>query len=200
MKGIESSLDWGGKLTVVVGDAFDPGDRGVVCLSEASASGTVFEIADVAASASAGTYYGESACPTKLVPADLAAHMSSSWDGPSSVSASIPVIPTQTQVESDLRNALTAELTFYTDSQMFSASPVVMKTIEPSLDWGGRLSVTVGDAAAPGDNGVVCMSETTSDGVTMAISYASPTYKASYGKVPCPAQPTPGNVAWSTSW
>ncbi len=65
MKAIEPSLDWGGKLTVVVGDAVTAGDAQTVCLSEASKSGKVFQLADVAAGTNAGTYYGKLAtgCP-----------------------------------------------------------------------------------------------------------------------------------------
>ena len=65
MKAIEPSLDWGAKLTVVVGDAVNAGDAGTVCLSEASKSGKVFQLADVSAGANAGTYYGKAAggCP-----------------------------------------------------------------------------------------------------------------------------------------
>ena len=64
MKGIEPSLDWGGKLTVVVGDAVTAGDAQTVCLSEASKSGKVFQLADVASGANSGTYYGKAAsCP-----------------------------------------------------------------------------------------------------------------------------------------
>jgi hypothetical protein len=61
LKGIESSLDWGGKLQVVVGHAMEPGDT--VCMSEASQSGTMFSIADIAAGPDAGTYFGEVRCP-----------------------------------------------------------------------------------------------------------------------------------------
>jgi len=63
MKGIESSLDWGGKLKVFVGDAVNTGDLGTVCLQEASKSGKTFSIGDVAAGNSAGTYFGKAACP-----------------------------------------------------------------------------------------------------------------------------------------
>src|SRR5436305_827149 len=44
MKGVESSLDWGGKLTVATGDAVNAGDKGVVCLTETSKSGTKFAL------------------------------------------------------------------------------------------------------------------------------------------------------------
>jgi hypothetical protein len=66
MREIEPSLGWGGKLKVVVGDAVDSSDHQTVCLSETSASGRTFELADVAAGANAGTFYGTSAagCPS----------------------------------------------------------------------------------------------------------------------------------------
>jgi prepilin-type N-terminal cleavage/methylation domain-containing protein len=63
MKGVETALDWGGKLTVVVGDAVNTGDKGVVCLTEASKSGKTFSIGDVASGPNAGTYFGKAACP-----------------------------------------------------------------------------------------------------------------------------------------
>jgi type IV pilus assembly protein PilA len=78
MKDIESSLDWGGKLTAVVGDAVNAGDGGVVCLDEASKAGTTFSIGDVAAGPSAGTYYGKAACPAAPTPANIAA-LGTSW-------------------------------------------------------------------------------------------------------------------------
>src|SRR6516225_1824241 len=59
MQGIESSLNWNGvvagktPLHVYVGDAVNAGDKGVVCLDEASKSGTVFSIGDIAAGANA---------------------------------------------------------------------------------------------------------------------------------------------------
>jgi len=63
MKQIESSLDWGGKLQVRVGDA--GGVRGAaVCLSESWGGGRAFSIADVASGPKAGTYYGRTPCPS----------------------------------------------------------------------------------------------------------------------------------------
>jgi type IV pilus assembly protein PilA len=58
LKGIESSLDWGGKLK-----ATQSADQSGVCLQEASKSGTTFSIVDISAGAAAGTYYGKAACP-----------------------------------------------------------------------------------------------------------------------------------------
>ena len=76
---IEASLSWGVKLSVVVGDAIVAGDSGVVCLQQTSASGTVFSIGDIAAGASAGTYYGKGvACPAAPTPANVSA-LGTSW-------------------------------------------------------------------------------------------------------------------------
>ncbi len=58
LKGIESSLGWGGKLTVAVS-----ADSAGVCLQEASKSGTTFSVMDLSSGATAGTYYGKVACP-----------------------------------------------------------------------------------------------------------------------------------------
>ena len=79
MKNIESSLDWGGKLTVAVGDAVTAGDKGVVCLSEASKSGTKFNIADVAAGPSAGTFFNKGGDCSSLTPATLAGAWNTGW-------------------------------------------------------------------------------------------------------------------------
>ena len=56
---VETSLKWGTALTATVGDAVNTGDKGVVCLSEASKSGTVFNLADVAAGPNAGTFFNK---------------------------------------------------------------------------------------------------------------------------------------------
>jgi type IV pilus assembly protein PilA len=58
---IEPSLKWGTAPVVTVGDVV-AGDGNVVCLQEASKSGTTFSIADVATGASAGTYYNKGNC------------------------------------------------------------------------------------------------------------------------------------------
>ncbi len=58
MKGIESSLDWGGKLVVSTS-----ADKLSVCLTETSKSGTVFAIADVSTGTNAGTYFAKVTCP-----------------------------------------------------------------------------------------------------------------------------------------
>jgi type IV pilus assembly protein PilA len=83
MHNVEPSLGWTAtapatpKLTLTVGDVV-AGDKGVVCISEASKSGTIFEIADVATGLSAGTYFGKAACPATPTPALMAA-IGSAW-------------------------------------------------------------------------------------------------------------------------
>ena len=105
--------------------------------------------------------------------------------------------------QSDLRNGLTAEKTVYTDNQAYDATAANMKAIESSLDWGGKLTVVVGDAVNAGDKGVVCLSEASKSGKTFAIGDVAAGGSAGtyYGKVACPAAPTPANVAaLGTSW
>jgi type IV pilus assembly protein PilA len=105
--------------------------------------------------------------------------------------------------QSDLRNGLTAEKTTYTDTQTYDTTAANMKAIESSLDWGGKLTVVVGDAVNAGDKGVVCLSEASKSGTTFSIGDVSAGASAGtyYGKVACPAAPTPANVsALGTSW
>jgi hypothetical protein len=52
------------------------------------------------------------------------------------------------RTQSDLRNALTAEKTYYTDSQTYTAATKSLMDIESDLDWGGKLKVYVGAPSA----------------------------------------------------
>src|ERR1700760_2956580 len=72
--------------------------------------------------------------------------------------------------KSDLRNALTAEKTSYTDAQVYTATTATLQGIEPSLKWNatGGPNVTVSTA---GD--IVCISEVSKSGTTFAISDVS---------------------------
>ena len=71
--------------------------------------------------------------------------------------------------QSDLRNALTAEKTLYTDDQMYSTDAPTLKQIEPSLAWGTKLPVAIADADGEPAQ-VVCMSERSASGTTFAIA------------------------------
>jgi hypothetical protein len=64
----EPRLDWGGALTLRVGDAVTPGDKLVACVSEASPSGTTFSVARIAGGPDTGTYYGTAVCPDVVTP------------------------------------------------------------------------------------------------------------------------------------
>jgi hypothetical protein len=66
LKMIEPSLAWGHELLTRVADAQAPRDHSVVCLTETSASGVKFAIADIAAGPLAGTFFGRAGCPTPL--------------------------------------------------------------------------------------------------------------------------------------
>jgi hypothetical protein len=66
LKVIEPSLAWGHELQMTVADAKGPGDHSVVCLTETSATGVKFAIADIAAGPLAGTFFGRAGCPTPL--------------------------------------------------------------------------------------------------------------------------------------
>jgi len=102
--------------------------------------------------------------------------------------------------KSDLRNALTAEKTAFTDKQVYSSDTSaggVLVTIEPSLKWGAALTVAVGDAVTAGDKNVVCLSEASKSGTVfsigdVAIGTSAGTY---YTKAACPATPTAANIA-----
>jgi type IV pilus assembly protein PilA len=76
--------------------------------------------------------------------------------------------------QSDLRNGLTAEKTFYTDSEEYSADTTAageLDSIEPSLQWGTAPAVTVGDVvAANDDNAVVCLEQASKSGQTFSLA------------------------------
>src|SRR5476651_373513 len=77
--------------------------------------------------------------------------------------------------KSDLRNALTAEKTSYTDTQKYTNLAATLLAIEPSLKWNPAAGVqgpaaTVGDVAVAGDANVVCLQETSKSGTTFSIA------------------------------
>ena len=208
MSDIESSLDWGGRLKAFVGDVGkSPDEFGrlsdqTVCMEETSKSGKVFSIADVAEGTSAGTYFGNGKCPVPSTPKALEA-LGSGWDSLSDDSSSSdptddtePPAGSATGVQYDRRNALTAEKTYYTDAQVYSANVKELKSIETSLDWGGALTVFVGSMPSMGEQ-IVCLSEAASDGSVYTIAdVAAGPYAATYdGTDPCPKAPTVANIA-----
>jgi hypothetical protein len=109
--------------------------------------------------------------------------------------------PDDRTVETDLRNALTAEKTIYTDRQTYVAAPATMQQIEPSLRWGHELQVTVADAESPGDQNVVCLTETAATGTKFAIADVAEGPRAGtyYGRNGCPSPLTANAVSKLTS-
>src|SRR5437879_819963 len=71
--------------------------------------------------------------------------------------------------QSELRNALTNEKITYTDSQAYDANTTNMKALDPSLDWGGKLTVVVGNSSI-GTNDMVCVSETSKSGAVFSLA------------------------------
>jgi hypothetical protein len=192
MRGIESSLAWGTKLTVTVGTVDVLPGAQIVCLSETGSDGKTYALADVAAGDNVGTYYGTQTCPSNPTAAAMAAMGTTPWGegGPK----------TTVDAQSDLRNALTAEKTVYTDQQTYSADTKNMKSIESSLDWGGKLTVRVSS-----DSQTVCLSEPDASGAISSIAdvAAGPTAGTYYGHATCPDVPTaqtPLAQGWETSW
>jgi len=93
------------------------------------------------------------------------------------------------RAESELRDALTFEKLVYTDQQAYTASPSTLRKLEPSLAWGTRLHVNVGDAVSRGDHNVVCLSEQSQSGATFAVADVAlgPNEGTYYGQKPCPS-------------
>ena len=100
--------------------------------------------------------------------------------------------------QSDLRNGLTAEKTFYTDGEAYS-SVRFDEAIEPSLSWGTKLTFKTGTASAgvtATTDAVVCLEQTSKSGTTFALAdvaigtNAGTYYKSGTAAGVCPATPT----------
>jgi len=112
--------------------------------------------------------------------------------------------------KSDLRNALTAEKTSYTDTQKYTAVTLTLSGIEPSLKWNpaGTVqgpAVVVGDVSVAGDANVVCISEVSKSGTTFSISDVANSTGSNpagtyYNKAACPATVTPATAAGGGGW
>jgi type IV pilus assembly protein PilA len=104
-------------------------------------------------------------------------------------------------VQSELRNALTNEKVTYTDNQTYDANAANMKALEPSLDWGGKLTIVVGDSSI-GTKDMVCVSEASKSGTTFSLADIAlgPSSGVYYGKVACPAASEANFSGLGTSW
>ncbi len=96
--------------------------------------------------------------------------------------------------QSDLRNGLTAEKTFFTDSEAYTADVAAggdLKSIEPSLPWGtdltkDELTVAVGNVTGT-DQQVVCLQMNSKSGATFSVADVASGVDAGtyYSKVAC---------------
>ena len=105
--------------------------------------------------------------------------------------------------KSDLRNALTAEKTVYTDLQAYTATTATLDAIEPSLKWNatGGPNVSIGNVVAtPADSNVVCIQQVSKSGSTFAIADVATGADAGtyYNKGTCST--TVATVAAWTGW
>jgi len=75
--------------------------------------------------------------------------------------------------QSDLRNALTTEKTFYVDNQAYTAATASLFAIEPRLTFGTTADkTTIGTqivSSATGTNDVVCMTKQSASGTYYSI-------------------------------
>ena len=109
--------------------------------------------------------------------------------------------------KSDLRNALTAEKTSYTDNAAVHgrrratlAGDRAVAEVERRRRSAGRLSVT----CVAGDSNVVCLQETSKSGTMFSIAdvaHAVPNAGTYYTKGTCSTDGrTPSGTAWGTGW
>ena len=105
--------------------------------------------------------------------------------------------------KSDLRNALTAEKTSYTDTQKYTATTATLAAIEPSLKWNatGGPQASVGDVATTGDANVVCLQETSKSGTVFSVADVAAGASAGtyYTKGNCDTT-VATVVAWGNGW
>ena len=104
--------------------------------------------------------------------------------------------------QSDLRNGLTAEKTYYTDNQTYGNDvALAASNIETSLKWTAQLHATVS-----ADNLSVCLQEDSKSGTTFSVLDISSGTTAGtyYAKVACPgAVPGSGGAVpanFNSSW
>jgi type IV pilus assembly protein PilA len=98
--------------------------------------------------------------------------------------------------QSNLRNGLTAEKTFYTDNQTYGdAAALAASNIETSLDWAGTSSTPL-VVTVSADDGAVCLEQDSKSGTTFALMDISAGANAGtyYAKAACPTPPDAGGA------
>jgi hypothetical protein len=195
LRAIDSTIDWGGKLTMVVADAQDAGDGSVACLTERSTSGTVFNIANVARGANAGTYKNKDSDCADPFPPVLAGPWNTGWgDGGDA----------ETKAQNDLTQGLLVEQQYSQNNGGYTPTTSDLRAIDSALDWGGTLRVFVGDAQDAGDHAVACLCERSTTGTAFNIANVARgadagTYKNKGGDCSDLVPATLSGV-WNTGW
>jgi type IV pilus assembly protein PilA len=77
--------------------------------------------------------------------------------------------------QSNLRNGLVAEKIVYTDTQQYYVNSAAVQAAEPSLPWGTKLFVQVGQNVVKDDT--VCLSEQSQSGTWFAVGDIATTSK-----------------------
>lgn len=188
MKAIDPALDWGGRLSTVVGNS-SVGVDDIVCAQETAPSGLTYALAYVVHGASAGVYSSAHACPVVLTEAAISA-FGQGWFSDSNV-----------ETQAELRRAMFDEFHVLTFHGAYDASVADMTSLDPFLDWGGRLMTVVGDSSV-GLNDVVCLQETATSGVTFSIAQIAqgPMTGTYFGKAACPLPTEAAIGALGGSW
>jgi type IV pilus assembly protein PilA len=102
--------------------------------------------------------------------------------------------------QSNLRNALTAEKTYYTDNQAYTASTAAIASIEPNLTFTGNAAT--GIVVSLNADGSLCLTKKSASGSFFAI-WENATVGTNYGKTDlttCPAGPTAPATYVTTGW
>jgi hypothetical protein len=90
-------------------------------------------------------------------------------------------------IQSDLRDALTAEKVYYVDNGVYTADAATLRRIESTLQWGGKLTARVGSSRG-GRNDIVCLSEGLTGSEYSIVDVASgPRAGTYYGQTACGA-------------
>jgi len=100
--------------------------------------------------------------------------------------------------QSDLRNGLTAEKTYYTDGQTYAtAAQMTASNIETSLNWGGAITTKPAlHVTVSTDTLSVCLDEASKSGTVFSLLDISSGATAGtyYGKAACGAVPNSGGA------
>lgn len=144
----------------------------------------------------------ESPCPspsTATVPTHEICPEQSSGSGDVHSIGEDPTLCTDDRdAQTKLGDALTAEKTYYIDTQEYTADIEALEAIEPTLDWGGAVQVAVGGEY----NNVVCLSTTSEAGTEFALGdVASGPLAGYYFGASCPSEIAAETVsAMGDSW